>query len=196
MPVSRWRNGWKGPIMAGSQTWKDVLNTPWKITMELRRLSALPHIRLYFALNGVAWGRGWRIYGCPIIQRHRGSTIELGAWLELRSWYATNPLAPNHPVVLSTRKAGAVIRVGDKCGLTGAVVVAAERVEIGNRVLLGANSVVTDTDFHPLDPRERQRDILNGQHSLSEQNLLILESTLSQIHPLKLFSTTSRFLRP
>jgi len=138
------------------------LHTPWKLTNHARRLAALPYIRLMFALAGVPWGRGWRIFGLPLIQRHRRSTLELGDGLELRSWYSTNPLAPNHPVVLTTWQAGAVLRIGRRCGLTGAVVVAAERVEIGDRVLLGANSTVTDTDFHPLDPWERQRDILNG----------------------------------
>lgn len=139
-----------------------AFDTPWKITNHLRRLAALPYIRLRFGLHGVPWGKGWRIFGMPIIQRHRHSHIHLGDALELRSWYGSNPLAPNHPVVLATRAAGAVLAIGAQCGLTGAVVVAAERIEIGDRVLLGANVVVTDTDFHPLDPLERQEAILNG----------------------------------
>jgi acetyltransferase-like isoleucine patch superfamily enzyme len=139
-----------------------MLDTPWKINNHLRRVLAWPYIRLQFALHGLAWGRGWRIFGMPIIQRHRRSRMILGDHLELRSWYSTNPLAPNHPVVLATWQAGAVLRIGDHCGLTGAVVVAARQVEIGSRVLLGANCTVTDTDFHPLDPFERQRDILAG----------------------------------
>lgn len=138
------------------------LNTPWKITNHLRRLAALPYIRLRFALHGLPWGQDWRIFGMPIIQRHRRSAMSLGNRLELRSWYATNPLAPNHPVVLATWQAGAILTLGDGCGLTGAVVVAAQRVEIGQRVLLGANCTITDTDFHPLDPAARQRDILAG----------------------------------
>lgn len=142
-----------------------VFDTPWKITNQLRRLAALPYIRLIFWLHGLAWGQGWRIFGLPIIQRHRHSLIELGSGLELRSWASSNPLAPNHPVVLATRRAGAVLKIGENCGLTGTTVVAAERIEIGDRVLLGANTVVTDTDFHPLDPLERQRDILNGRHA-------------------------------
>jgi acetyltransferase-like isoleucine patch superfamily enzyme len=139
-----------------------AVETPWKITNNLRRLLALPYIRLRFALLGVPWGAGWRVFGMPIIQRHRRSTMRLGHRLELRSWYSSNPLAPNHPVVLATWQAGAELSLGDGCGLTGAVVVAATRVQIGQRVLLGANCTVTDTDFHPLDPRARQRDILAG----------------------------------
>ena len=139
-----------------------TLNTPWKINNHLRRLLAYPYIRTRFALHGLAWGRGWRIFGMPIIQRHRLSQMCLGSGLELRSWPGSNPLTPNHPVVLATWQAGAVLRLGDNCGLTGAVIVAARRVDIGDRVLLGANCTVTDTDFHPLAPWDRQRDILAG----------------------------------
>jgi acetyltransferase-like isoleucine patch superfamily enzyme len=140
------------------------LDAPWRVMNELRRLISLPYIRLAFALHGVAWRRGWRVFGMPIIQRHRGSSIELGDGLQLRSWYSTNPLAPNHPVVLATRSEHAVITVGNKCGFTGATIVAVERVEIGDRVTIGANAVIVDTDFHPLDPVERLRNPLGGKH--------------------------------
>jgi acetyltransferase-like isoleucine patch superfamily enzyme len=101
----------------------------------------------------------------PIIQRYRGSRINLGNGLTLRSWYSTNPLAPNHPVVLATRTAHAVIHVGVDCGLTGATLVAAERIEIGDRVAVGANATIVDTDFHPLDPAARQQRFLAGKHA-------------------------------
>ena len=142
-----------------------IFDTPWRAVDHVRRLAAWPFIRVMFALHGVPWGRSWRIFGMPLIQRHRRSTIQLGDDLELRSWRSSNPLAPYHPVVLATREADALIKIGNGCGLTGTTVVAAERIEMGDRVLFGANTVVTDTDFHPLDPQERLRDMLNGQHA-------------------------------
>jgi len=47
--------------------------------------------------------------------------------------------------------------------LTGSVIVAEDHVSVGNRVLIGANVTITDTDFHPLDPQERQEDINAGR---------------------------------
>jgi acetyltransferase-like isoleucine patch superfamily enzyme len=143
---------------------RQLLNMPWVAAYELRRLAALPFIRLMFSLNGIAWGRRWRIWGMPIIQRYPGSRIQLGDGLMLRSWRSTNPLVPVHPVVLATRSSEAVIHVGEDAGMTGATLVAAERIEIGNRVFLGANCVIVDTDFHPLDPALRQTDVLAGAH--------------------------------
>ena len=143
-----------------------MLDAPWKVRNHLERFVALPLIRAQFLLSGVAWGKNWRVFGQPIIQRHRGSEIILGDNIELRSSVRSNPLAPNHPVVLSTRTAHAKLIIGAGTGLTGATVVAAERIEIGTRVLVGANAVIVDTDFHPLSAEERRRDINAGATAL------------------------------
>jgi acetyltransferase-like isoleucine patch superfamily enzyme len=49
--------------------------------------------------------------------------------------------------------------------MTGATIVAAERIEIGARVQIGSNVIIIDTDFHPLDPRTRITDALSGEHA-------------------------------
>jgi acetyltransferase-like isoleucine patch superfamily enzyme len=142
-----------------------AMNMPWVLAYEFRRITALPIIRFMFALHGIAWGRRWRIWGMPIIQKYRGSQINLGDGLYMRSWPSTNPLTPNHPIVLATRSKNAEIIVGEDVGMTGATIVSAERVIIGNRVQIGANSTIVDTDFHPLDPHERRVNFLAGGHS-------------------------------
>lgn len=137
---------------------------PWLVKLEVGRCLALPFLRLLFALQGISWGARWRILGRPIIQRYGRSRIELGDGVVLRSWKASNPLVPHHPVVLATRSEEAVIKVGEDCGFTGTTIVAAERIEIGNRVQVGANSTIVDTDFHPLTPEGRLKDMANGRH--------------------------------
>ena len=144
---------------------RSLLQMPWRLKNEGRRILAYPYMRAAFAYHGVAWGRGWRILGMPIIQRHRASEILLGDGLSLRSWPRTNPLVPAHPVVLATRTGTALIRIGDDCGLTGTTIVAAEEVVLGNRVLIGANVTLADTDFHPLTPEGRAKDINAGKHA-------------------------------
>jgi acetyltransferase-like isoleucine patch superfamily enzyme len=141
---------------------KAALATPWKASNELRRISSAPWIRMAFLAHGLRWGQRWRIFGMPVLQLHRGSMLELGDGLELRSWPSSNPLMPNHRVVFATRSAEAVIRLGDDCGLTGATLVATQRIEIGNRVLVGANATIVDTDFHPLDAQLRRANINTG----------------------------------
>jgi len=127
---------------------------PWKAGNELRRLLLLPCV--WWALRGVEVGGAWRCYGLPIIQRHRQSEIRIGRRMNLRSTARSNPLGPNHPVIISTRRAGARLTIGDDFGMTGGSLVCDERISIGDRVWVGANTVIADTDFHPLQPQRRQ----------------------------------------
>ncbi len=129
---------------------------PWKVTNEIKRGLLLPWIRVVFAVNGIKWGTGWRLYGVPVIQRHRESAMVFGPRLQLRSTLRSNPLGPNHPVFLTTWQAGAALKVGANFGMTGGVICAAESITIGDRVAIGANTTIIDTDFHPLDARWRQ----------------------------------------
>jgi acetyltransferase-like isoleucine patch superfamily enzyme len=45
--------------------------------------------------------------------------------------------------------------------MTGGILCAAERITIGDNVVVGANTSIVDTDFHPLD-REKRRDQPSG----------------------------------
>ncbi|MCA0456901.1 MAG: acyltransferase [Chloroflexi bacterium] len=139
-----------------------ALDTPWKAINEIERLLLLPLARMQCALAGVSWGAGWKFYGLPIIQKHRRSTLTIGAGLELRSTARSNPLGANRPCILSTRRAEAVLTIGAGFGMTGGSVVCEERVTIGDRVVVGANSVIADTDFHPLTVAGRQSAFLDG----------------------------------
>lgn len=134
-----------------------VIDMPWAATNALRRLLALPYARVYFWLCGVTWGRRWRVFGTPMIQRFRGSIIEIGNGVSLRSWRSSNPLASGKPITLSTRSTDAVIRIGCDVDITSVTIVAAQLIVVGDRTVIGANSVVIDTDFHPLDPALRRR---------------------------------------
>ena len=131
------------------------MNTPWKVINEFRRYLLLPIVRLYFAWYGVAWQSGWRIFGWPLIQRHRGSEIVIGKNLQMRNWFSSSPLGVNHRCILATWSAAAIIEIGDSVGLTGTTICAEQAVTIGDRVRVGANSSIVDTDFHPLGAAER-----------------------------------------
>jgi acetyltransferase-like isoleucine patch superfamily enzyme len=137
--------------------------TPWKVINELRRYSLLPLARLYFAFHGISWQAGWRLYGLPLIQRHGGSTISIGRNLQMRNWFSANPLGVNHPSILATWSSDATIEIGDHVGLTGTTICAQTAIRIGNRVRVGANSTIVDTDFHPLTVYGREQDPKAGK---------------------------------
>jgi acetyltransferase-like isoleucine patch superfamily enzyme len=160
-----------------------VRDTPWKIWNELWRWIAHPRVRLLFAMNGIAWGNGWCIHGVPIIQKHQRSQMSFGPGLGLRSSVRSNPLGSNHPVVLTTWQAGAILEIGANFAMTGGAICAAERITIKNDVTVGANTTIADTDFHPLHPEARRlhpqdaqtSPILIGDNVFIGMNCLILK---------------------
>ncbi len=143
------------PALLSAESLRQASLTPWKARNELLRLLIMP--LAWWRLRGIEAGSGWRLYGLPIIQRHRQSQIRIGRGLNLRSTGASNPLGVNHPVIISTRQSRARLTIGDDFGMTGGSLVCDQRVTIGDRVWVGANAVISDTDFHPLDPDTRRR---------------------------------------
>ncbi|HAV78804.1 MAG TPA: hypothetical protein DCX53_15750, partial [Anaerolineae bacterium] len=130
---------------------KEIVETPWKLYNNLIRWVLHPWVRVLFFVKGISWGRGWRFYGVPILQKHRKSLMSIGTGLQLRSTVRSNPLGANHPVILCTWQPGAEIRIGENFSMTGGCIIAAEKIAIGDNVNVGANTTIMDTDFHPLD---------------------------------------------
>jgi acetyltransferase-like isoleucine patch superfamily enzyme len=50
--------------------------------------------------------------------------------------------------------------IGDYCYFTNAVLLCEMEIHIGNYVVIGWNTTITDTDFHPLAPAERIADAI------------------------------------
>jgi acetyltransferase-like isoleucine patch superfamily enzyme len=130
--------------------------TPWKITNNIRRFLFIPFVLIRFRLNNIRYYPDYKISGLPIIQKHRNSTIQIGRGLQLRSFVESNPLGPNHPVILCTWSSTASLIIGDNFGMTGGSIVVDRQVIIGNRVNIGANSTIADTDFHPIRSEDRK----------------------------------------
>ncbi|MBM4430285.1 MAG: acyltransferase, partial [Chloroflexi bacterium] len=102
------------------------------------------------------WGHGWGFAGRPQIQKAPGSHISAGQRLSLASRSSAVEFGVNHPVVLTTRTPESFIRIGDDVGMSGATLAAHVGITIGNRVLIGANAMIIDSDWHPLEPENRR----------------------------------------
>lgn len=126
------------------------MDTPWKLSYELGMYLIKPFVFIYLKLNGVRIGKNFKFYGFPKIFKHRNSRIIIGNNFEARSWKFSNPLGINHSVILSTWSDNATLRIGDDVGISGGSVVASKKITVGDRVLIGANSTIIDTDFHPV----------------------------------------------
>jgi acetyltransferase-like isoleucine patch superfamily enzyme len=159
-----------------------IYDTPWKLINEVLMYAIKPFVFIYLKLNGVNIGSGSKFYGMPKIFKTRGSTINIGNNFEARSWWFSNPLGINHPLIISTWSKNAKIEIGNDVGISGGSIVAAESIKIENRVLIGANSTIIDTDFHPTKGDKRystenikSRSVYIGSDAFIGMNAIILK---------------------
>ena len=111
--------------------------------------------RFFSLFYGFLIGRSATVRGLPILSFARQSSIHIGDHAYLISRSRNTALGVNHPVILRTLKADARICIGSYFRASGVTLCAARSIVIGDRVTMGANVVVTDTDFHAADPRVR-----------------------------------------
>lgn len=52
------------------------------------------------------------------------------------------------------------MQVGDDSILVGAVFMCAQSISIGDRVVISYNVTIADSDFHPINPRDRMQDAI------------------------------------
>lgn len=122
-----------------------------KLEVARQRLMIEPLVKSRLRAKGVVFGRGLSIRGMPITDLVDGSTIELGDHVTLVSHPRWTALGVSRPVILRTLASGARISIGSGTGMSGTTICAAVDVTVGERVLIGADVLIADTDFHPVD---------------------------------------------
>lgn len=132
------------------------LADPRKYFIYTRKLWWLARSRIECSRNHIKLGAGISFHGVPIISTHPNSTIIIGDRVGLCSDSKHTALGVSRPVILRTLRAGATLSIGNDSGLSGTCICASISVQIGERCLIGADVIVTDTDFHPIDPCNRR----------------------------------------
>lgn len=112
--------------------------------------------RLAITRSGVVIGENVILHGRPTVSLEPGSRITVGERTVLTSRSAKTALGVSHPCILRTLTPTASISIGQDSGLSGTTICAATEVRIGCRVLIGADVMIFDTDFHPVDALHRR----------------------------------------
>lgn len=94
-----------------------------------------------------------RVFGRVRVQLAKVCHIEIGNDVTFRSRMFSNQMGLNHGCSIAMMKRGANLKIGDGTGFSGVSIGCFERIEIGENVNVGANAVITDSDWHEDDPR-------------------------------------------
>lgn len=105
---------------------------------------------------GIKTGKNCRYYGYTYFYRKLLSTILIGNNCGFRSLFHSNLIGINRKCSISTLLKESEIIIGDNCGFSGTIIGAAKRIKIGNNVRCGANTLITDNDWHLNDPRSSE----------------------------------------
>lgn len=117
-----------------------------RFQLEAMRLG--PRIRL---------GSGVTCHGQPLIDiKSSDARLRVGEGVVFTSRSRATALGVNHQTIIRLLGRHTVVNIGANCGLSGAVICAMREISIGDGCLLGANSIIMDTDFHPLDSANRR----------------------------------------
>ncbi len=101
------------------------------------------------------WSNSWRFHGLPFIQKFKNSSIDIGNHFVACSKSENNSIGVFQKVILKTCCENAIIKIGDKVGVSGATISSMTSIKIGNNVLIGSGALITDNDAHPIHPEFR-----------------------------------------
>jgi acetyltransferase-like isoleucine patch superfamily enzyme len=108
-------------------------------------------IKLYWW--GIRFSSNIKFDGLIKIRRLPESMIEIGRGCYFSNKSRHNLIGINHSCIISTQTREAAISIGNNCGFSGTVIGAFKSIKIGNNVKCGANTLITDGDWHFDDPR-------------------------------------------
>lgn len=118
--------------------------------------------------------------------------LQLGDHVRINSLYRMNPIGGNEFCSMYI-KPNAKIIIGKETGISNSALYASNLIEIGERVKLGGNVKIYDTDFHSLDYHERAMrqdpgvksepvyiadDVFVGAHSIILKGVTIGERSI------------------
>lgn len=141
-----------GPMTTVRDRLPSFIDRQWEQMCVLVSTTVVRAIAMW---RGIELARGCQCFGVPILRRAPGSRVTIGGQCTFRSSRTSNLAGLNRPCYVSTLASGARVAIGKNCGFSGTVIGAAKHIVIGDHVMCGANTMITDTDWHAVDALAR-----------------------------------------
>ena len=126
-------------------------------------------------LWGIPYGKHIRVIGKIILFRDPESIIRIGNHCIFNSCSKLNFRGINHPCILQTGSPKAKIIIGNYVEMSGVSIVSNNSVNIGNHVIIGANSQIGDRDGHYGRYRTKPKPIEIKNYSCLGMNVTVLK---------------------
>jgi acetyltransferase-like isoleucine patch superfamily enzyme len=145
----------------------EVLYNQRKVTFRQKLMTSL--LKLKYG-NKLETKGPVRILGkLPICKLPGNGKIRLGSKVVLNSDFKRSNTALTYKCTLVCGLTG-TIEIGDDTMLNGVAITAYDKVTIGKNCQIASGTIISDTDFHPIDPATRLRESMGYKISHSEVN--------------------------
>ncbi len=120
----------------------------------------------YCFLCGLPYHKSWQFRGRPklikkswlscLLQHQSNGTIIIGTGFRCNSKIESNSIGLIQPCVFNVFLPKSRIVIGNNVGISGSTICARDTVTIGDNVLIGSGCIITDSDAHPIDWKDRR----------------------------------------
>ena len=150
-----------------------------KVCMKVNVFISTYFMRIKALLDSVKLGDKSMFYGTMKFVRESNTKITIGDNCQFRSKSTSNLIGINRPCILSTIISGATIRIGNNCGFSGTVIGCFESIIIGDNVKCGANTLITDSDWHLDDIRSgKPKPVIIGNNVWLGEGVKVLKGVV------------------
>lgn len=111
---------------------------------------------VYLRALGGGIGGNATLPSFPICRRHSQAVIQIGNDVTILNKLKENMAGIVHPTVLVAACRGAQLIIGNRVGISGAILYCTDKIVIEDDVGIGANVKIYDTDFHAIGFEARQ----------------------------------------
>ncbi len=109
--------------------------------------------RIILKVQGIAYGKRLRMIGWPLIYAFKGGKVSIGDDVVVNSNFTSNLLGNYQRSMIISR--GGDITIGNRVGMSSCSIYSWQKISIGDGTIIGVNTKIVDSDFHPLDPIAR-----------------------------------------
>ena len=133
-------------------------------------------MKLIMKIKGIEYGKTIRFYGLAKFVVSGNGIIRIGRNNRFRSSATSNLIGINRPCIITALSPNALLTIGDNCGFSGTVIGCETKITIGNNIKFGANTLITDTDWHLNDPRAGEpAEVVIGDNVWLGVNVMVLK---------------------
>lgn len=121
-----------------------------------------PRDIIFCLLKFKKWDISWRFYRLPIIQIHKKASIEIGEKFVACSSPYYNSIGVIQKVTIKALTPESILKIGSNVGVSGATISCCLEIKIGDNVLIGSGTLISDSDAHAINFNNRNDPTKTG----------------------------------